>query len=220
LIKGLDLTTQEFWLPPCTIFNTMNGRCGQEVSLYYCPSQPNGSNLDSPSSTYNRCRGNYVVCFGEYYDDVPGRPNQPLAMFGEVNGNHSNPQKTKILSIKDGTSNTLMMSEYLMASSHEDDDWRGDIQNDGGTNHFMTFTTPNSTVPDVVGWSVDNHDPRMPVTQTGEEFNAARSYHTGGVNAIMADGSVHFIADNISLATWRALGTMNGDDLPGTDFRP
>src|SRR5438128_3819102 len=35
----------------------------------------------------------------------------------------------------------------------------------------------------------------------------ARSYHTGGVNVALSDGSVHFITNSISLATWRALGT-------------
>jgi prepilin-type N-terminal cleavage/methylation domain-containing protein/prepilin-type processing-associated H-X9-DG protein len=35
---------------------------------------------------------------------------------------------------------------------------------------------------------------------------AARSYHTGGVNVVLCDGSVHFISDGIDLETWRRLG--------------
>jgi prepilin-type N-terminal cleavage/methylation domain-containing protein/prepilin-type processing-associated H-X9-DG protein len=215
LAAGLNMNTQQFYLPPCTIFNTMQGRCGQPIPLYYCPSDA-GSNLDDPSQTYCRCRGNYVVCFGQYYQDVPN-PGQPLAMFGEVNGSRSTPQLTKMTSISDGTSNTLMMSEYLMATSRDDNDWRGDIQNDDGTNHFMTFTTPNSTVRDVVNWAIPNNDPLMPVSTAGAEFNAARSRHTGGVNASLADGSVRFITNGISLATWQAMGTMNGGDTLGAD---
>jgi prepilin-type N-terminal cleavage/methylation domain-containing protein/prepilin-type processing-associated H-X9-DG protein len=42
---------------------------------------------------------------------------------------------------------------------------------------------------------------------------AARSYHTGGVNVCMADGSVRFIADGINFATWQAMGTRSGGDI-------
>ncbi|HBE72071.1 MAG TPA: prepilin-type cleavage/methylation domain-containing protein [Planctomycetaceae bacterium] len=36
---------------------------------------------------------------------------------------------------------------------------------------------------------------------------SARSSHTGGVNAAMGDGSIHFISESIDLGVWRALGT-------------
>jgi prepilin-type processing-associated H-X9-DG protein len=42
---------------------------------------------------------------------------------------------------------------------------------------------------------------------------SARSRHTGGVNLVLADGSVHFISNNISLANWQALSTMNGGEI-------
>jgi prepilin-type N-terminal cleavage/methylation domain-containing protein/prepilin-type processing-associated H-X9-DG protein len=42
---------------------------------------------------------------------------------------------------------------------------------------------------------------------------AARSYHTGGVNVCFADGSVHFISNGITFATWQALGTRAAGDL-------
>ena len=44
----------------------------------------------------------------------------------------------------------------------------------------------------------------------------ARSYHTGGVNVGFADGSVHFISQSISQATWTALGSINGSELLGS----
>jgi prepilin-type N-terminal cleavage/methylation domain-containing protein/prepilin-type processing-associated H-X9-DG protein len=42
---------------------------------------------------------------------------------------------------------------------------------------------------------------------------AARSYHTGGVNVCFADGSVHFVINEISMTTWVALGTKAGGDV-------
>jgi hypothetical protein len=41
----------------------------------------------------------------------------------------------------------------------------------------------------------------------------ARSFHRGGVNSLIADGSVRFIKDSISRKVWRSLGTRNGDEL-------
>jgi len=40
----------------------------------------------------------------------------------------------------------------------------------------------------------------------------ARSYHPGGVNVVMADGSVRFVSSSIALAVWRAVGTRAGGE--------
>ncbi len=37
----------------------------------------------------------------------------------------------------------------------------------------------------------------------------ARSYHTGGVNCLTMDGSVHFVRDGVSIDVWRALSTRS-----------
>lgn len=42
---------------------------------------------------------------------------------------------------------------------------------------------------------------------------SANSYHRGGVNALMGDGSVRFVADTVSLNVWRAVGTRAGNDV-------
>ena len=45
----------------------------------------------------------------------------------------------------------------------------------------------------------------------------ARSYHPGGVNALFADGSVHFIKSSIDGNAWRALGTIAGGEIISGD---
>jgi prepilin-type N-terminal cleavage/methylation domain-containing protein/prepilin-type processing-associated H-X9-DG protein len=41
----------------------------------------------------------------------------------------------------------------------------------------------------------------------------ASSYHPGGVNALFADGSVRFVKNAVSPDTWRALGTIAGNEV-------
>lgn len=41
----------------------------------------------------------------------------------------------------------------------------------------------------------------------------SRSYHTGIVNSLLADGAVRSISANIDLGIWRALGTRNGGEV-------
>jgi prepilin-type N-terminal cleavage/methylation domain-containing protein/prepilin-type processing-associated H-X9-DG protein len=41
---------------------------------------------------------------------------------------------------------------------------------------------------------------------------AASSYHVGGVNVCMADGSVRFVIDGIDFPTWQAMGTRAGGE--------
>jgi len=43
------------------------------------------------------------------------------------------------------------------------------------------------------------------------------SNHPGGVNLVLADGSVRFIKDTVDQATWWALGSRNGGEVIGSD---
>jgi prepilin-type processing-associated H-X9-DG protein len=41
----------------------------------------------------------------------------------------------------------------------------------------------------------------------------ARSFHSGGVNLAMADGSVHFMSQAVDGQLWIALGTRNDGEI-------
>jgi prepilin-type N-terminal cleavage/methylation domain-containing protein len=216
----INMQTQDFYTPPCTIPNTMDGLCGQVMPIFDCPSDRGGEQSDIANTTYSRARGNYVVCWGAINYDNPGPAGTGAAMFGQVFPAPFSraPTVVKSVHITDGISNTLMLSEYLKAWSGDDNDWRGDFYNDDGVFRFHTITTPNSSVPDSVAWAIQTGDPLMPVNATTPEFNAARSRHFGGVNVTMADASTRFVMNGVSLATWQAAGSMNGGDTPGSDF--
>jgi prepilin-type processing-associated H-X9-DG protein len=46
---------------------------------------------------------------------------------------------------------------------------------------------------------------------------APSSYHSGGINLLMGDGSVRFIKDSVSLNVWRGLSTRNGGEILSSD---
>jgi prepilin-type N-terminal cleavage/methylation domain-containing protein/prepilin-type processing-associated H-X9-DG protein len=53
-----------------------------------------------------------------------------------------------------------------------------------------------------------------PQQYTGVGFKAARSKHAGGVNVLLADGSVRFVSNGVARDAWRALSTRAGGE-PG-----
>lgn len=210
-------TNNHFYVAPGTIAGTLNGLCAQRVPQYLCPSD-SGAQIDQNIGTYQRTRGNYMINWGNTpYDTAP--PANGKGTFYHINGSRSTPGKTNFAAITDGTANTLMMSEYLIAKSPNDNDWRGDIHNDDGVFKFMTTLTPNSSAPDIIlnGWFQPANDPLMPAAAGSPQYNAARSRHTGGVNAIMCDGSTRFVRNSIALQTWQRMGTMDGNDIYNDD---
>jgi len=48
-------------------------------------------------------------------------------------------------------------------------------------------------------------------------MNTANSYHPGGVNVTLCDGSVRFVKDSINLQIWRAVGSRNGGEVVSAD---
>jgi prepilin-type processing-associated H-X9-DG protein len=48
----------------------------------------------------------------------------------------------------------------------------------------------------------------------GRIMTTASSLHPGGVNLLLCDGSSQFVSDDVALATWRALGSRNGGEIP------
>ncbi len=93
---------------------------------------------------------------------------------------------------------------------------------DGHVHHsgFTTTFNPNAMVPFKSGsdtLSVDFTSSREGQTVDQITYSAitSRSSHTGLVQVLMIDGSVRSISDTINAATWRALGTRAGREVPG-----
>jgi prepilin-type N-terminal cleavage/methylation domain-containing protein len=196
--------------------------------------------VDPSPGPYPRSRGNYVLNWGPVgYPTVAVNVSQPIYQyhgpFGFTDFESRNlPRKVALKDIIDGTSKTMLMSECIMFPEDNSADHRGDILNDDGTALFMTtaglvganvlYLTPNTSTPDTlkvnpVGTPVycdpttTSKYPYIPcanANSTSGIYHAARSFHVGGVNAVMADGSVHFFSETITGGVWTALSTIDG----------
>jgi type II secretory pathway pseudopilin PulG len=194
---------------------SINNLVCAQVKTYFCPSDRGSTRAAYwEGDAYYRSRGNYVVCWGNTTDPAPAN-HLVYACFSYVDGT-TVPRDVRLTDISDGTSNTLLMSELLMAPDDMDGDTRGDvINNDRGCFSFMTINGPNSLNPDVIfAYGVINTNDRlMPFTLGGNTNHAARSRHGTGVNATRADASVFFASNAISPSVWQAMGTMNGGEV-------
>jgi prepilin-type N-terminal cleavage/methylation domain-containing protein/prepilin-type processing-associated H-X9-DG protein len=86
---------------------------------------------------------------------------------------------------------------------------------------FTTAFSPNTVVPmDSGGRTYDVDFVSATEASTGDTYAAvtSRSFHAGGVNVLLMDGSVRFVRSAISMATWQALGTRAGGEVLGNDF--
>jgi prepilin-type N-terminal cleavage/methylation domain-containing protein/prepilin-type processing-associated H-X9-DG protein len=202
------------------------------VNSYTCPSdQSTSGELSIPSY-------NYVVNWG---NTVFGQYSLPLncttcttpflgAPFADIypttapfNGNTVSQHGTMALAaITDGTSNTMMASELIQGL---DNGSKLDLRGFTMWAYSAGFTTnlpPNSRTAELVAsgycqYPFGNNPPctNAPYGAAGNmsTYLAARSRHSGGVNAVFLDGRVQFVKDSINLYVWRSLSTSQGNEV-------
>lgn len=152
-----------------------------------------------------------------------------------------NSTRFRIADILDGTSNTVMFSEVKRTLSDSPVDDASNpliMQGVGGT---FNATNPSASTEcttnlatgtkyryiglqywrgSVIWCSMYNHTlpPNSPTRGNcvdGSLYQGhlpARSYHSGGVNSCLADGSVRFFTNSIPALTWQQLGTRAGGE--------
>jgi prepilin-type N-terminal cleavage/methylation domain-containing protein/prepilin-type processing-associated H-X9-DG protein len=210
------------------------------IATYHCPSDP--QTIWSEQGT--RLKGNYVVNWGSTHygqDQNPGNgrpwpipfatgPYGATSPLGNVNffGAPFTANFSRSLPFfTDGASNTLLMSELICTfdgplvptAPASTADSRGDIYNDDIVcTMFMAYTPPNSQEPDWINqYCQYPQATNPPCLKQGPGFIAARSLHSGGVNALLGDGSVKFFKDSINVITWRALSSPNGGEVTSAE---
>lgn len=128
----------------------------------------------------------------------------------------------RMKNVTDSLSKTVAVSESI-AGTPDSAEHRGRWWGEWGS-QYSHKNAPNSNVPDAIWNTVAGSrytmcvsTPTAPCNGGASEWAnlifSARSKHSGGVNAGMADGAVLFINDNVNAAVWQALGSINGAEV-------
>ena len=186
------------------------------VSSMCCPSDGNSPKLKTfwggLGTEHQGFSGNLVLLAGSGYFNEGG-----VAKSAELDGLFFSISEVSIGQIKDGTTNTLLVTELLLSPDIGSHDIRGRYYNPAhGGVLFSTRIPPNTLVPDRLNWCGKNPIPDAPCEYVGTNmFVTARSNHSGGVNVGLADGSVRFLSEHIDANLYKALGSRNGGEVIG-----
>ena len=178
------------------------------LSLYQCPSDP-GSQPDVNNINYLGVQGG-----GEFGDAVCRSGSRVFFFNGALYHN----SKTRIAHISDGSSHVFLLGEtkYIPTPVHRATGafgyagWASGARFDGAPNPYTLAAAvqqinsvpgsggePNTEVPDMY--------PQM--------SNLFGSFHVGGCNFAMCDGSVRFVNESVDLKTYQSTAIRN-DGLP------
>jgi len=179
-----------------------------QLTIFQCPTTPTVNRVDS-TFTNNAACVDYNATKGVSPDLVLIGLIPP----GDLRGVMEKNIATRMLQIRDGTSNTIMVAEMAGRPNI----YYGDIQvpgyNPGGPwadplgPFFLNGSSPDGSI----------QPGPCPLNCTNEK--EVYSFHREGANVAFADGSVHFIRRSISIVNMAALITRSGGEtVSGTDF--
>ena len=199
-------------LPKSNIIPNSMGLLAATVPTYYCPSDRRAGLWQADQ--YWRARGNYVVNLGNTAGATEIERSAPFKIRRDVLETNL---AMRFSDLTDGTSNTLLMAEIIMASKDSWWDCRGDFFNDDDGFMFHTVNTPNRGIDVCDICKAEALTSKVPppcTTPTGTNPRAisARSNHPNGAVVSLADASVRFVASNVDLAIWRAAGSSQGGE--------
>jgi len=188
------------------------------LKVFWCPSQPDVTGASQKNgyqpANYN---GNMGTRIGNGNDDCicTGVSNLQQMMtnpWGCMNGDGIFYVQSKIrfADVTDGLANTIFVSEVP--------DSGGDAigQFNAGADRRVVFSGgADSNPPTEMSEFLIASETNDPINGGAEE--AAGSWHPGGAQFLMGDGSVQFLSENMDMTTYRALSTRSGAEVVTLD---
>ena len=187
----------------------------QQVSIFLCPSAaPSSSRIDAGNlEGLPVGQATYKAVSGANWGDDDTQPGSTQLVTDwrnkGINGSYdgldngdgvmfrSDYQNPRLIAqMRDGTSRTLLLGEDVP----DENQW---VSWPYANNAYGTCAIP----PNMTKYPPSNW----------ENTWGFRSRHPGGLNFAMADGSVQWINDSIELAVYRALATINGQEVFGDE---
>lgn len=204
---------------------TTNVLRGLVVQTWVCPSSTFAPTNAVTSGTYNN-QGNaqthdYVGIAGAT-PDPGGRGTASCqgGSYGSIycnNGTIVPNVATRLAQLTDGTSNIVVVAEQSGAIN------RSDVSN----NYYGGWSGSGGSVPPAdTHWGTGNTAIRYRINDTAERAGSDQvwtgntvlnSFHTGGVHALLGDGSVRFLSENMDFTTLRRI-CVKDDGSPIGEF--
>ena len=182
----------------------------QKLKVFTCPSDRDPeviSNAFNQSDYYQRpntARSNYLFSCGpqtDYSGPTAGNDGANSGAFG-----HNT--KVKFSGINDGTSNTIAIGESVQVKSIAN--VFGPYWGSGTHTATMGYTPPGDPRFNVNAAFDSTCTPKGPQCAYAWVFS---SYHTGGANFVLCDGSVKFIRQTINYTDFYAMNTRAGGEV-------
>jgi len=209
---------------------------GTRLKVLECPSAPNGAVIDgAPDTGWSNivANGDYSGFYGVSPELVTLGLVDPLS--GRVdNGAISKATRLNFGSFSDGLSNTLQLTEsagrpnvyrrgklVVTAAGNNRVNGGGWCRPASELNILRGSSPDGTTFPGPAAINATNGEvlgtyphPFYNVDGTGQIYG----FHTGGVNALFADGSVRFVNQSVAIRTVAALVTRNAGDAAANDY--
>ena len=189
------------------------------LKVIQCPSAPTANKKDaSPDNGWADLRyaaGDYAGIYYSWYTS-PSSFGQP--------GILSKTDNVQLTDVTDGLSNTIHLTEsagkpdrYLNGKVVQTATLGTRVNGGGWCRPASDITAPEATSAINVtnGFLLSGYpDAKYNTDPTGQIYG----FHSGGVNALLGDGSVRFIKASIQYATLQALITRNAGEVVPNDF--
>jgi prepilin-type N-terminal cleavage/methylation domain-containing protein/prepilin-type processing-associated H-X9-DG protein len=207
---------------------------------YLCPSDANPGNTGAIVGGYSATVTcvNYAVNGGGNRQNSGGRTGGVAWWLG---GNANYGSTVTLAAVTDGTSNTAAFGEWVKGKSGQQSPGRNLVYsiaqygNAGPQNDFNLCNAAGTPLWDFKGeyWTLQDTGRGGPYYHvmtpnknacatsmaygTVDSFIGPGSFHPGGSNQLLLDGSVRFIKDSIALSVWNGLGTRAGGEVVSAD---
>ena len=188
------------------------------ISTFVCPSFPADPELSrtAPNRYERGSIVTYQAVVGAYFETTALGSMTPVtaSRYGTLPGNGFFAWGTqkRVSDISDGLSNTLAMGEFTLTGENGGESlsvyfrpWVTGAY-DGGTDYLAPYAGK------VVRHLFSVEQVRNDSGDTPFNHLPLYSPHASGCQFLMGDGSVHFLANDLELETYRAMATANGGE--------
>lgn len=192
--------------PPTTVLPFLQNM----IPSFFCPSDDaKGTLFSNRAQSPTVSAANYAGVSGSNWQ-WGDWPNTAIGANGSASGDGLNNGngfffrgdnlfKITLTSVRDGLSNTFMVGEDI-PTLNVHCGW-----------HYANVANGTCAIPP--NTAIKSYGTQNVTPGYWQNVYSFRSFHSGGLQFALGDGSVRFVSDSIDLATYRALATIKGGEV-------